>query len=778
MPDRIVSFVMSGGVGSRLWPLSREDNPKQFHDLSGDGSMLAKTIRRLKARPDGEIPIHLIASERHADRVISDIGPLGLNGGRLIFEPVGRNTAAAVAIATLQTISEHGGDALVLVVPSDHEISTEAQFWQTVEAGRPAAASGSIVTFGIRPTHPETGYGYIEVSEQRDGVAAVSRFVEKPDAQTARQYVSSGRFYWNTGIFLFRADTMRKAFLDLRPDIWEGAERAVKTARADVSATYLPQGAYSIVPSTSIDYAVMEHANDIAMVTASFRWNDLGSWQSLLETSPTDRDGNVVMGDVIAMDCDSSYLRSQGRLLTAIGMKHVAVVATPDAVFVAPVSKSQNVKRVVEQLEKSGRLETKFTASEDRGTISGAWRRRVEHWLFYETLPLWSTAGVDDVHGGFHEALGFDARPLGKPKRMRTMARQIYAFAVAKERGWAGPAGNLIDHGIGFLAKYGRTDRGGWVRTLNCNGSVADPAEDAYDHSCVLLALAHAHRCGHRDALPLAQETFRFIDTHLEDDCLSGFLESPGWNGVRFSNPHMHMLESFLAWHDATGDRAHLRRAARVIDLFRCHFFDQESWTLGERFDADWQPLPGDEGQWTEPGHHFEWASLLVDFSRASGQKDLVAFARKLYSSAVASGLNRATGLAYAAVSRQGMPLDRLSRSWPQCEAIKAAIALDGIGGPDLKPEIEARVARLFRWHIDPAPLGLWVDRIDERGRSAATEVPASIFYHLVTALMQYLDKTGGQVEPFPLPIPMRASRLSGMPAADSEAVQRIAELL
>lgn len=752
MPGRIVSFVMSGGVGSRLWPLSREDNPKQFHDLSGDGSMLAKTVRRLKARPQGEIPIYLIASERHADRVISDIGPLGLHGGRLIFEPVGRNTAAAVAIATLRTISEHGGDALVLVVPSDHEISTETQFWETVEAGRPVADSGSIVVFGIKPTHPETGYGYIEVSANGDGVAAVSRFVEKPNAETAAQYVSSGRFYWNAGIFLFQADTMRQAFLDLQPDIWESAERAYKTARTDVSGIYLPQGFYSAVPSTSIDYAVMERARGIAMVTASFRWNDLGSWQSLLEASPTDRNGNVVMGDVVAMDCGSSYLRSQGRLLTVIGMKDVAVVATPDAVFVAPVSHSQNVKKVVEQLEKSGRLETKFTASEDRVIISGSWRKRVEHWLFEETLPLWSTAGVDDVHGGFHEALGFDARPLGKPKRMRTMARQIYAFAVAKERGWDGPADKLIGHGIDFIAKYGRTERGGWVRTLNANGSVADPAEDAYDHSCVLLALAHAHRCGHQDALRLAQETFQFIDAHLEDDSLNGFLETPGWKGVRFSNPHMHMLESFLAWYNVTGDRAYLRRAARVIALFRCHFFDQESWTLGERFDFDWLPLPGDEGQWTEPGHHFEWASLLVDFARASGQKDLAAYARKLYSSAVANGLNRATGLAYAAVSRQGLPLDRLSRSWPQCEAVKAAVALDTIGGPDLKPEIEARVARLFRWHIDPAPLGLWVDKIDERGRSVATEVPGNIFYHLVTALMQYLDKTGGHVEPFPMP--------------------------
>ena len=206
----------------------------------------------------------------------------------------------------------------------------------------------------------------------------------------------------------------------------------------------------------------------------------------------------------------------------------------------------------------------------------------------------------------------------------------------------------------------------------------------------------------------------------------------------------MHLLEAFLAWHAATGDRTYLRRAARLVDLFRSHFFDRESWTLGEYFDEAWKPAPGDRGEWTEPGHHFEWASLLVDFAGRSHRDDLAGYARKLYASAIANGLNRATGLAYGAVSRDGLPLDRISRSWPQTEAIKAAIALDGTGGPDLKPEIEARVGRLFRWHIDPAPVGLWIDRIDERGRSQATEVPASIFYHLVTALTQYLDKTEG----------------------------------
>lgn len=741
MTERIVSFVMSGGVGSRLWPLSREDNPKQFHDFSGDGSMLAKTLRRLTARPEGETPIFLIAAERHAERVHADLAGLDLSGGGPLFEPTGRNTAAAVALAALRTLSEYG-DSLVLVVPSDHEIATPKQFWQSVEAGSKAALAGRLVVFGIKPTQPETGYGYIEVAAESGGVFDVSRFVEKPDLATAQSYLKAGTFYWNTGIFLFRAGAMRDAFAAFQPDIWLATEAAYKAATSDLSGLYMPLDLYAAIPSNSIDYAIMERAKDIAMVPAGFRWNDLGSWQSLLDVGPADAKGNVLVGDVVAIDCENSYIRSDGRLLSAIGMKDVAIVSTADATFVAPVSHSQHVKKIVEQLEKSGRLETRFTPAHDRVIESGAWRRRVHHWLFEETLPLWSTAGVDERHGGFHEALGFDAQPLMKPKRMRTMARQVYAFAVAKARGWDGPADRLIAHGIAFMAGKGRTEKGGWVRTLNVNGSVADTTEDAYDHSCVLLALAHAHMCGNPEALRLGEETFSFLDAHLEDSRMTGFLETSDGEGERRSNPHMHLLEAFLAWYEATGDRTYLRRAARIIDLFRSHFFDAESWTLGEYFDAGWKPAAGEKGTWTEPGHHFEWASLLTDFAARSGQSELSTFARKLYASAIANGLNRATGLAYGAVSRQGLPLDLVSRSWPQAEAIKAAIALDGSGGPDLKPEIEARVGRLFRWHIDPAPLGLWIDRIDERGRSLASDVPASIFYHLVCALTQYLDGT------------------------------------
>lgn len=740
MDEKILGFVMSGGVGSRLWPLSREDNPKQFHALSGADSMLVKTVKRVAARTKGPVSVNLIAAERHAERVLYDLEGIDLRGGSGIFEPQGRNTAAAVAVAAQVALAE--GDHLALVVPSDHEITTTADFWRTIETGVEAAKAGHIVVFGIPPAHPETGYGYIEAGEAAAGRPDfdVRRFVEKPDRQKAESYLAAGNYYWNAGIFLFRGSVMRDAFLAHAPDIWSGVEKAMQRSERDKTGVYLPVEDYAAIRAESVDIAIMEKMAGISVVPAQFKWSDLGSWQSLLDVSPSDQDGNVIIGDVVAFDCKNSYLRSEGRLLSVIGLRDMAVIATSDATFVAPVSKSQNVKQIVERLEKSGRLETRVTPVHDRMPDSGAHAKRIRHWLFEETLPLWSTAGVDLTHGGFHEALTFHAEPVVRDKRMRTMGRQIYAFGVAHEMGWNSKALDLIDHGIAFIAKHGRSQNGGWVRTLRPDGSVCDPAEDTYDHSCILLALAYAQKAGHPEAEKLGMQAFDFIDRHLTVDGGSSFLEtSAGGSSQRRSNPHMHMFEAFLAWYKVTGDSAYLDRASKMADLFAARFFDHETWTLGEYFSADWTRAPDEQGEWTEPGHHFEWASLLVEYGKAAARPEFFAFARKLYASAVANGLNRATGLAYDAISRAGIPLVRTSRSWPQTEALKAAMALDRIDGPDMKPEIEARANRLFRWHIEPAPEGMWIDLIDEKGRAKSADVPASIFYHLVYALTEYL---------------------------------------
>lgn len=743
MQETILGFVMSGGVGSRLWPLSREDNPKQFHALSGDGSMLVKTAKRIAARSDGPVMVNLIAAGRHAERVNFDLAGVDLKGGRGIFEPKGRNTAAAVAVAAQVALA--AGDSLALVVPSDHEITTTAQFWNTVELGVAAANEGRVVVFGITPNVPETGFGYIECGPmvpngtQRD----VLRFVEKPDLTTAEHYLRSGNFLWNAGIFLFRASVMRDAFLKFAPDIWNDVATAFAAAEEDEAGLFLQDQHYSSIRSEAVDTAIMEKLGDIAVIPAQFRWSDLGSWQSLLDVSPTDDNGNVIIGDVVAIDCKDSYLRSEGRLLSVIGLEGMAVVATHDATFVAPVTKSQNVKQIVERLEKTGRLETRITPVHDRMPETGSHAKRIRHWLFEETLPLWSNAGLDRINGGFHEALSFHGEPVLRDKRMRTMARQIYAFGVAHEMGWTGASLDIIEHGIAFIEKYGRSKNGGWVKALATNGAVIDDTEDAYDHACVLLALAYAAKAGHPRAKTLGEETFAFIDKYLTDDGGASFKETATGGAPRRSNPHMHLLEAFLAWHKVTSDSSYLVRATKIVDLFASRFFDAENWTLGEFFDSSWLPLEGEKGEWTEPGHHFEWASLLVAYAKASGRKEFNAYARKLYSSAIANGLNRATGLAYDAVTKTGIPLIRSSRSWPQTEALKAAIALDKIDGPDMKPEIEARAGRLFRWHIEPAPQGMWIDSIDERGRAKSSEVPASIFYHLVFALTEYLGVAG-----------------------------------
>lgn len=741
MDEKLISFIISGGIGSRLWPLSREDFPKQFHDFSGDGSMLARTVRRLSEHHNE--PVFLIASEAHEGRLRDDIAAFDLHGGRPIFEPLGRNTAPAIALATLVTIADYGEDALILITPSDHEISTDEDFWATVKSGVAPALNGRIVVFGVHPDKPETGYGYIETGVEKNGVFDVVHFVEKPNLKTAKTYVQSGRFLWNAGIFLFSAKTMREAFIKFAPEIWEKTKIAFQTARTDLSGTWLSFDAYAAIPSNSIDYAIMEKAHDIALVPARFHWNDLGSWQSLLnaQNHSTGRDekGNVIIGDVVAIDCERSYLRSEGGLLSAVGLKDMAVVATTDATFVAPASQSQNVRDVVAELEKSGRLEAKFTPAPDRMPVAGAYAERVQHWLMDETLPLWSTRGVDEK-GGFYEALDFTGKPLSRHRRMRTMARQIYAFAIAGERGWGGPALQLIDHGIDFITRHGRTKDGGWAAILDEKGAVIDPTEDTYDTAFVLLALAHAHRAGHKKALPLATETLAFLDEYLVDKADRGFLETRSGATPRRSNPHMHLLETFLAWYEVSGDNAFLQRAERLVSLCKTHFFDFDTWTLGEYFNNDLTPVEGELGQICEPGHHFEWASLIVAYANAAHKPQWVQLARKLYACAIANGLNRATGLAYNAITRLGVPQERNSRSWPQTEALKAAIALDANQGPDLKPEIEARVGRLFRWHIDAAPTGLWIDLIDEEGRARAKDVPASIFYHLVSALTRYMD--------------------------------------
>ncbi|WP_314103167.1 mannose-1-phosphate guanylyltransferase/mannose-6-phosphate isomerase [uncultured Stenotrophomonas sp.] len=348
----ILPVILSGGSGTRLWPLSREAYPKQFLPLVGDVTMLQATWNRVAAIA-GKAPI-VVANQEHRFMAAEQLRECNVTPQALILEPIGRNTAPAIAIAALQALAA-GEDALLLVLPSDHVVRNDAAFHAAVKQAAAAADAGKLVTFGIVPTAPETGYGYIK-AQAGTGVHAVDRFVEKPDLATAQQYVASGEYYWNSGMFLFKASRYLQELEALQPAILAACRAALDKASRDSDFIRLDADAFAASPNDSIDYAVMEKTADAAVVPLDAGWNDVGSWSALWEVSDKDADGNACHGDVIALDCRNSYAYGT-RLIAMVGLEDVVVVETDDAVFVGHKDRVQDVKDIVGQIKRDGRSE-------------------------------------------------------------------------------------------------------------------------------------------------------------------------------------------------------------------------------------------------------------------------------------------------------------------------------------------------------------------------------------------------------------------------------------
>ncbi|WP_313457052.1 mannose-1-phosphate guanylyltransferase/mannose-6-phosphate isomerase [Stenotrophomonas sp.] len=365
----LLPVILSGGSGTRLWPLSREAYPKQFLALAGELTMLQATWQRV-APIAGRAPL-VVANEEHRFVAAEQLQQLGVQPQAILLEPVGRNTAPAIAVAALEATRE-GDDAVLLVLPSDHVIADEAAFRAAVLAALPAAQAGKLVTFGIVPTGPETGYGYIKAAHG-DNVRAVERFVEKPDLATAEQYVSSGEYFWNSGMFLFKASRYLAELERFHPDMLTASRTAWEQARRDSDFTRLGKEAFAAVPSDSIDYAVMEKTADAVVVPLDAGWNDVGSWTALRDVSTQDSDGNAHHGDVIAIDCRNTYAYGE-RLIAMVGLDDVIVVETDDAVLVGRSDRMQEVKTVVARLKAEGRGEA-------------TWHRKVYRpWGAYDSI--------------------------------------------------------------------------------------------------------------------------------------------------------------------------------------------------------------------------------------------------------------------------------------------------------------------------------------------------------------------------------------------------------
>jgi mannose-1-phosphate guanylyltransferase/mannose-6-phosphate isomerase len=360
----LIPVILSGGSGTRLWPLSRELYPKQLLPLVGRGTMLQETLARLANVTDVGAPL-VVCNESHRFLVAEQLLERGIKAQGILLEPVGRNTAPAVAIAAMAAVadapaSKAHSDPVLLILPADHVIQDVRAFQAAVAVGRKAADEGKLVTFGVVPTKPETGYGYIRRAAGAAGAAAfpIAEFVEKPDLATAQRYLDSGEYFWNSGMFMFRASTVLEELRKLAPAIYEACAQAYTAAKRDLDFTRLPAKEFGACPSDSFDYAVMEKTQHGVVVPLDAGWSDVGSWSALHEAIAGDERGNVLVGDVLTVDTQGCYLQSTSRLVAAVGLTDHVVVETKDAVLVAPKSRVQDVKELVAQLKKQGRYET------------------------------------------------------------------------------------------------------------------------------------------------------------------------------------------------------------------------------------------------------------------------------------------------------------------------------------------------------------------------------------------------------------------------------------
>jgi mannose-1-phosphate guanylyltransferase/mannose-6-phosphate isomerase len=357
MQHLIYPVVLSGGSGTRLWPLSRTALPKQLLRLRGERTMIQDTVLRAQL-PGAAAPV-LICNDGHRFLVAEQMQEIAVKPSAIVLEPVARNTAPAAAVAALVT-AEQDKEGVVLLLPSDHFVDDLAGFHRAALAGAEAARDGRLVTFGITPTRAETGYGYIKRhgAALANGAYDVEAFVEKPDAEKAQTYLASGDYCWNSGMFAFRADVFLEELAKLQPAILSAAKAAVAAAQRDLDFIRLDHDAFAKAPNISIDYAVMEKTSHAAVVPCEIGWSDVGSWSALWDVSAQDADGNVLIGDVVAENSTGCFVRAERRLTALVGARDLAIIVTDDAVLVADKARSQDVKLIVDKLKANGRGES------------------------------------------------------------------------------------------------------------------------------------------------------------------------------------------------------------------------------------------------------------------------------------------------------------------------------------------------------------------------------------------------------------------------------------
>ena len=366
---QIIPVILSGGSGTRLWPLSRKQHPKQYLSLADEQTMLQATIQRLQGLENLAVPI-VICNQEHRFLVAEQLQQINIEKPTIILEPEGKNTAPAIAAA-----AHYIKDGLMLVLPADHIIQDIQAFHQTIKIAIKQAEQDKLTTFGITPTEPNTGYGYIEkFSEMEDHACKIKRFVEKPNLKTAKQYLEDGNYLWNSGMFLFTAQNYLKELNKYNPQISESCKQAVEKAKQDYDFLRLDPTAFSESPADSIDYAVMEKTENAVVVPLDAEWNDIGNWSALYQIGEKDKNNNVIKGNAITTETSNSYINANHHMIATIGVDNLIIVDTADATLVASKDKTQQVKQIVEQLQQQNRTEEQLH------------RKVYRPWGWYDTI--------------------------------------------------------------------------------------------------------------------------------------------------------------------------------------------------------------------------------------------------------------------------------------------------------------------------------------------------------------------------------------------------------
>lgn len=715
----IFPVILCGGAGTRLWPASRGHRPKQFLNLVGDLSLFQDTIRRVSplAQPGGQVLV--VAGPGHRAAIEEQLAGLP---AVLVIEPEGRDSAPAMAAAAAW-IARQDSEGVALFVASDHHIPDGVAFRASVIEAVDAAKAGRIVTFGVRPTEPSGAYGYIQPAGA--GLSPVERFVEKPSRDEAVEYVSQG-YLWNSGNFVVRADILLAELARFAPGVADAALAALPEAAA---GPVLLNRSFLGAPRVSIDYAVMEKSPLVSVLPVTFDWSDLGAWDAVAAADGRSR------GIWIGTESDGTNLvrAAEGMVIATVGVSDLAIIAERDAVLVCHLSRSQDVKGLVERLRAFSPAHV-HGASEPEATLDEL-AEALDKWLRFNALPLWATVGVAE-DGGFHEAIDPNGTPAGDFRRARVQARQAWVYAMAGQAGWTGPWRRLVSEGLDRFEATNRRSDGLYRTRVSAAGAVLDDTASFYDQAFALLAFAAAAQAGVEPKRMTAR-------AHAVREALAG-LSHPagGWREDAShpwqANAHMHLLEACLAWEALEPASVWKTMADEIVDLARRAFIDVEGGYLREFFDADWRPAAGEAGTLVEPGHQFEWAWLLTRWGRAREDDWSAGAARRLYD-AGQRGIDAGRGVAIDELDDRLEVRSARARLWPQTERLKAALVL----GQEVPSDHVFRALKGLQLYLEPT--GLWHDKLEPDGSLVGEPAPASSLYHLAAAWLQVRESGLGR---------------------------------